>query len=347
MRTDQFAYALPPARIAQEPVSPRDSARLLRLDRQDGALSDHTFRHLDRLLRRDDLLVLNDTRVFRARLLGTREATGGKIEALLLHPEPGRPGHWMAWTRSGGRLRPGERLSLAEGRLTVTLVERRGAAGDLLEVPITGAELVKLLGQFGLTPLPPYITRQPRPADEQDYQTVYARHRGAVAAPTAGLHFTDALLKRLEQAGIERTAITLHVGPGTFRPVKAERIADHEMLSERYEVSAQAAEAIARARKAGRRVVAVGTTVTRTLEARARQCGGPVRAGKGQTELFIYPPFEFQVTGALITNFHLPRSTLLMLVSAFASREQILRAYQHALDADYRFFSYGDAMLIE
>ena len=345
-QTDSFDYTLPPERIAQAPVRPRDAAKLLHLDRSSGALADQVFHELPGLLRPGDLLVMNDTRVIKARLRGIRETTGGKIELLLLHPD--RDSRWMAWTKSGGRLRAGERLILADGAVTATVVERRGAFGDVVELEHPdGLAVEQIMQRYGHVPLPPYISRETLPEDAENYQTIYASKPGAVAAPTAGLHFTETLLDDLARAGIDRTHITLHVGPGTFRPVKAARLRNHEILPERCVISAEAARKIQQAKDQARRVVAVGTTVTRALESAARKHDGHVVADAAWTDLFIHPPFKFQIVDALITNFHLPKSTLLMLVSAFASREQIFAAYRHALAGDYRFFSYGDAMLIE
>jgi len=392
MQTADFAYHLPREMIAQEPLPERDASRLLRLDRETGRFEDRTFRELPLLLRPGDLLVLNVTKVFPARLLGTREGTGGKVEALLVRPapddfrfsildsgleergSPAGPGAvaagpignrqskiqntretWLAWTRSGGRLGVGERLLLAGGEVTATIRERRGEEGDLLRLECS-RPLAEVLEEKGQTPVPPYIERKEKrslPLDRERYQTVYARETGAVAAPTAGFHFTEKILQELQARGVERAEIVLHVGPGTFRPVKVERVEEHRMLPERYETSEEAAGAILRAKKEKRRVVAVGTTVVRALEAAAREEGG-LSAGASETELFIRPPFEFRLVDALLTNFHLPRSTLLMLVSAFAApgeqergREIVLAAYRHAIEAGYRFYSYGDAMLIE
>ncbi|RMF84334.1 MAG: tRNA preQ1(34) S-adenosylmethionine ribosyltransferase-isomerase QueA [Nitrospirae bacterium] len=341
MEVDLFDYELPPERIAQRPAEPRDAARLLRLDRATGAVSHHRFRELPELLAPGDLLVVNDTRVVPARLRGTKES-GGRVEILL--SRPAGEGRWEALVR--GRTRVGTRLELAGGALTAT-VEGIGE-GPIRLLRLDPAEgLEAALEAHGEVPLPPYIDR-PEGATAEDrawYQTVFAAAPGAVAAPTAGLHFTPELLRRLAERGIERAAVTLHVGPGTFRPVEARRVEEHRMESERYAVAPEAAEAIEAARRAGRRIVACGTTVTRVLESLWRRHGGIV-AGSGETDLFLYPGARFGIVGGLITNFHLPRSTLLMLVAAFAGREPVLAAYAEALRAGYRFYSYGDAMVV-
>jgi len=341
VRTRDFDYRLPRDRIAQRPLASRDASRLLVLDRASGRVTHRVFRELPELLAPGDLAVVNDARVVPARVRGRRAATGGKVEVLFIEPEI--PGRWRALLGSGGRLEPGEIVKLPGDGAHLRLLERQGLEGDLVE---TGElDVPKLLAEHGHVPLPPYITRPDDDADRAAYQTVYARTEGAVAAPTAGLHFTPELLARLEARGVERAAVTLHVGPGTFRPVKAERVEDHAMHAERFEIGAEAASAVNRARAESRRVVAVGTTVVRALESAARATGRVEPFG-GRTSLFIRPPFEFQAVDALVTNFHPPRSTLLMLVAAFAGREHVLAAYAEAVREGYRFFSYGDAMLI-
>jgi S-adenosylmethionine:tRNA ribosyltransferase-isomerase len=343
VRISDFDYDLPPEAIAQEAVEPRDSARLMRLPRAGGAPTDHVFRDLPRLLRKGDLLVVNRSRVFPARLLGTR-AGGGQAEVLLLRARG--DDRWEAFVRPGRRLRSGSVVTVGafldvviesgargeEGRREVRLVARQGRAQDALE-------------RAGHVPLPPYIRRPDRPDDRSRYQTVYARETGSVAAPTAGLHFTEALLAELRAAGIDVAEVVLHVGPGTFRPVTADEVEDHRLEAEPYTIPAETADAIADARARGARVVAVGTTTVRTLEAAARE-SGTVAAGAGETDLVIRPGFPFRVTDALVTNFHLPRSSLLLLVAAFAGRERVLEAYAEALRRGYRFYSYGDAMLL-
>jgi len=335
--TSDFDYDLPASSIAQEPA-PRGESRLLVLDRTGPDRHAHVC-DLPRLLRPGDLLVLNDTRVIPARLFG-RSTGGGKMEILLIEPLAER--EWDALVRPGRRARPGARIEIAEG-LTAEVADKREDRYRLRFSEPVEPHLERL----GHIPLPPYIHRPDTPEDRERYQTVYASRPGAVAAPTAGLHFTEELLREIETAGIELAQVTLHVGIGTFKPVSAERIEEHRMERERYEIGEETAEALRRAREAGRRIVAVGTTVVRTLEGAARAGGGEVRAGSGATDLFITPGFNFHVVDALLTNFHLPRSTLLMLVSAFAGRERVLAAYEEAVREGYRFYSYGDAMLLE
>ena len=352
MKLSDFDYELPEERIAQAPMEPRDAARLF-VHRIAADQSEHRHvRDLPELLAPGDLLVLNDTRVLPARLLG-RRPSGGKVELLLLAPcADAGASRWTALVRPGGRVREGQRLELEQGALAARLVRR--ASDTEWEVEIEhvggGASVEELLERHGRMPLPPYIRREPDAAqqaavDRARYQTVYARERGAVAAPTAGLHFTPGLLAALEARGIQRTQVTLHVGLGTFRPVAVERIEEHRMHSERYVLPESAAEAIRAARARGGRVVAVGTTSVRVLETCAIGAG-LVRAGSGETSIFLKPGDRLSVTDALLTNFHLPRSTLLMLVSAIAGRERILRLYAEALADSYRFFSYGDALLL-
>ncbi len=338
MLTSDFEYDLPASSIAQEPA-PRGESRLLVLDRT-GPDRHARVSDLPRLLRPGDLLVLNDTRVIPARLYG-RSAGGGKMEILLVEPLAER--EWDALVKPGRRARPGARFEIGEG-LTAVVIDRLEDGRFRLRF---SEPVEPHLERLGHIPLPPYIHRPDTPEDRERYQTVYARRPGAVAAPTAGLHFSEELLREIEAAGIEIARVTLHVGIGTFKPVSAERIEEHRMERERYEIGEETAEAVRRARESGRRIVAVGTTVVRTLEGAARAGGGEVRAGEGSTDLFITPGFSFQVVDALLTNFHLPRSTLLMLVSAFAGRERVLAAYNEAVREGYRFYSYGDAMLAE
>jgi S-adenosylmethionine:tRNA ribosyltransferase-isomerase len=342
----QFDYALPPDRIAQEPAEPRDSSRLLVLDRASGALGDACVADLGQYLRAGDCLVLNDTRVLPARLLGRIVGTARDAEVLLVHPiDPGGQ-EWAALLRPARRCPVGTAIILGDGaaRATVTAREPLGRARLQLDSPDS---VDALLEAHGLPPLPPYIRRYRKPGGEDwaRYQTVYATRPGAVAAPTAGLHFTGELLADLAARGVEIWRVTLHVGPGTFRPVRAERVADHRMDAERFEVPEATAAALTRARREGRRVVAVGTTTVRALETAAHP-DGSVAPGTGWTDLTILPGHQFRAVDALLTNFHLPRSSLLLLVSAFVGRERILRAYAHAVAAGYRFYSYGDAMLI-
>jgi S-adenosylmethionine:tRNA ribosyltransferase-isomerase len=337
-----FDYDLPAHLIAQEPCPERDRSRLLVVHRGAGVLVHHVFCDLPELLAPGDLLVLNDTRVLPARLLGWRAETGGKWEGLFLRTVGDRL--WEILCQTGGRLREGETIRLDAGSAQLRLV-RKTPEGHWLVRPDGGGTAADLLARFGHVPLPPYIRRDsPVAADRDRYQTVYARQAGAVAAPTAGLHFTPRLLDRLRERGIESTFVTLHVGLGTFRPVQEEDPRNHKMHSEWGEVSAAAVQAIQRCRSRGGRVVAVGTTSVRLLETVA--AGGELQAWSGETDLYIYPPFRFRLVDALVTNFHLPRSTLLLLVSAFAGPELIRQAYQAAIEQEYRFYSYGDAMLI-
>ncbi len=341
MLTRDFDYDLPPASIAQEPA-PRGESRLLVLDRQ-GSDRHARVRDLPRLLRPGDLLVLNDTRVIPARLHG-RSAGGGKMEILLLERLADR--EWEALVKPGRRARTGSLIRIEEG-LAAEVVDKR-EDGPSHRYRLRFSEPIEPhLDRLGHIPLPPYIHRPDTPEDRERYQTVFARRPGAVAAPTAGLHFTAELLREIEAAGVETARLTLHVGLGTFKPVAAERVEEHRMESERYEIGEEAAGAVRRARTAGRRIVAVGTTVVRTLESAAKAGDGEVRAGSGATELFITPGFRFRAVDALLTNFHLPCSTLLMLVSALAGRERVLAAYAEAVREGYRFYSYGDAMLAE
>jgi len=346
MKTSDFDYELPPERIAQEPLEERDASRLLVLDRSSGSVAHRAFRELPSLLRQGDLLVLNDTKVVPARLYGRREATGGGVEVLFVERLSGA--NWLALTKSGGSLRPGERLSLAEGRVRARIVERRGQEGDVLEI-LSQEPLERVLDEAGHMPVPPYIRRDgrspPSALDRLRYQTVYARSPGAVAAPTAGLHFTERVFRELEARGVAREFVTLRVGPGTFRPVKAAELESHRMDPEDFEVPERTAEAIRLCRGRGGRVVAVGTTVVRALESAAAE-DGTVRPGRGRASIFIVPGHRFRAIDAMLTNFHLPRGTPLVLVCAFAGRERVLAAYREALRAGYRFLSYGDAMLI-
>ncbi len=332
-RLEDYRYDLPPERIAQEGAEPRDHSRLLVVDRRREAFEHARFYDLPRHLRASDLLVFNETRVLPARLRGLKEG-GARVEALLVREEG--PERWWAMVRPGRRLRLGARVRFGGLEAEVVAVGDEGLRLLAFSGPVRPR-----LEELGETPLPPYIRR---PVDAARYQTVYARREGSVAAPTAGLHFTPRLLGELEAMGVEQARLVLHVGPGTFQPVKGS-IEKHRMHAERYEVPPRAAEQVNRALAEGRRVVAVGTTVVRTLEA-AYQEGAGVRAGAGETRLFIRPPYTFRVVGGLITNFHLPGSTLLMLVAAFAGYEVTMAAYREALARGYRFFSLGDAMLV-
>jgi S-adenosylmethionine:tRNA ribosyltransferase-isomerase len=329
---EEFDYPLPGELIAQEPLPERDASRLLVLPRRSGPVAHRQVRELPALLRAGDVLVVNDARVIPARLQGRKEGSGGKVELLLVEPLP--DGKWLALGQASNPLRAGARVEVLGSTIEIAAVREGGEL--VVDLPLSGDALWSFLDRAGELPLPPYIRHPPRDVDRERYQTVFARERGAVAAPTAGLHFTPALIEALIARGIAVVPITLHVGPGTFLPVRARRVEEHRMHRERYFVPEETALALARAE----RVVAVGTTALRTLEA----SGG--RAGAGATDLFITPGYEFRVAGALFTNFHLPKSTLLMLVAAFAGLDRILAAYREAVAQRYRFFSYGDAMLI-
>jgi S-adenosylmethionine:tRNA ribosyltransferase-isomerase len=338
-----FDYDLPPELIAQEPAEPRDASRLLVLDRRTGRVEDRRFSDLERLLRPGDCLVANRSRVIPARVLGVAEA-GGAVELLFVRPVDGP--RWEVMVRPGRRCRVGAAIAVAGGaaRVRVAGEGREGTRVVEVEAPWPLAELLE---RHGLPPLPPYIERHdsPKPEDRERYQTVYARDDGSVAAPTAGLHFTPELLARLEGVGVAIHYLTLHVGPGTFRPLRGDRVEEHHLEPEPIDIPETTARAIDRTRRDGGRVIAVGTTTTRALEW-AAAADGRVRAGRASADLFIQPGHRFRVVDGLVTNFHLPRSSLLVLVSAFAGREAILSAYRHAVLARYRFYSYGDAMLI-
>jgi len=367
----EFDYHLPPEQVAQQPLADRSAARLLYLDRRSGRLEDRTFRDFPELLRPDDLLVFNNTKVLPARLFGHRSGSRaqpisghnpaarqflrGQVEVLLTRQLSTSPLEWEALVHPGRKLGTGERIYFggdateASHELAAEIVWH-GAFGErhLRFDPVD--DFFGILERIGHVPLPPYIGRSDTPADREQYQTVYAKPPGSVAAPTAGLHFTPEVLDRIHQRGIETAEITLHVGLGTFQPVRVEVVEEHKLHRERYEISPEAAEKIERAREAGRRIVAVGTTTVRTLEYAAASVQWPVAkilAQGGEADIFIYPGFDFRVVGAMLTNFHLPKSTLLMLVAAFAGRERVLQAYEHAVGERYRFYSYGDCMLVE
>jgi S-adenosylmethionine:tRNA ribosyltransferase-isomerase len=335
VRRADFHYDLPDELIAQAPLPERSASRLLTLDGATGALADGSFRDLPDSLREGDLLVFNDTRVIPARLFAIKD-TGGKVELLLERPLEGRKA--LVHAQASKPLRPDMPLTSRGG--TIRMVEKRGDLW-IVELPEPALGFFESYGQM---PLPPYIRREPDAADSVRYQSIFARRRGAVAAPTASLHFDDALLAAVESRGVGRTFVTLHVGAGTFQPVRAESVGAHVMHAEFVEVGAAACEAIAATRARGGRIVAVGTTVVRALESAAG--GGALSPYVGDSSLFIVPGFRFRIVDAIVTNFHLPESTLLMLVSAFAGREAVLAAYAHAVAQRYRFFSYGDAMLV-
>ncbi len=340
IRKSDFYFDLPPERIAQDPLEDRASSRLLTLRKDTGEIGHHIFREIVDYLQPGDCLVLNDTKVIPARLMGVKAETGAAIEVLLLKRQ--EKDIWETLVKPGKKARPGTVIRFGDGLLE----------GEVLEVLEEGNRRIKfsyegifeeVLDRLGEMPLPPYITHKLE--DKSRYQTVYAKYEGSAAAPTAGLHFTDGLLGQIREKGVDIAYVTLHVGLGTFRPVKAENILEHHMHSEYYEVSEEAARKINRAKQAKRKVVCVGTTSCRTVES-AADGAGTVRAGCGNTEIFIYPGYRFKVLDALITNFHLPESTLVMLVSALAGRENVLAAYREAVAEGYRFFSFGDAMLI-
>lgn len=341
MNTSDFYYELPQELIAQMPPADRAASRLLLYDRSTRSITDGVFSDVASHLHPGDVLVRNTTRVIPARLIGVREDTGGHMEFLLLRRAEGD--RWECLAKPARRARPGQEYRVGDGLRVRVLGDTGAEGGKLVELQYDGI-LEEVLDRVGQTPLPPYITE--RLEDPERYQTVYARERGSAAAPTAGLHFTQALLDRLRAQGVRIVDVLLHVGLGTFRPVSAERVEDHHMHAEYCEVTAEAARAINEARAAGGRVVAVGTTSVRTLESAAAP-DGLVQPFAGQTSIFITPGYAFRAVDALITNFHLPESTLLMLVSAFAGREEMLRVYRHAVQQRYRFFSFGDAMLIE
>ncbi len=340
MDIDDFDFDLPPQLIAQSPAPQRDGSRLLVVDRADASIRDRVFNDLPSFLQPGDTLVVNQTKVIKARIRGRRDGGGGEVELLLIRQL--QSGCWLAMGRPARRLTPGTVVQVAGGRV-VRVVEVIG--GGRLTVDLGEEDAASLLAEAGETPLPPYIRRRPAAADDDRYQTVFASREGAIAAPTAGLHFTEQLLRRIADAGTNVAALTLQVGPGTFEPMRCRDPAEHELEAEYYELDPDCAEVIAGSRRRGGRTIAVGTTVVRTLETCLGADGG-VCSGSGWTDRFIYPPYDFAAVDAMITNFHLPRSTLLLLVAAFAGRDLILEAYRHAVAEGYRFYSYGDAMLI-
>ncbi len=340
MKKQDFYYELPEELIAQDPLADRSSSRLLVLDRQSGAVSHHVFTEVVDYLQKGDCLVINDTRVIPARLIGSKVGTDAKIEILLLKRK--EDNIWETLVKPGKKARPGTKISFGDGILV----------GEILEIVEEGNRLVQfsydgifeeILDQLGQMPLPPYITHQLQ--ERERYNTVYAVHDGSAAAPTAGLHFTEELLQEITDKGVDIARVTLHVGLGTFRPVKVEEITDHHMHSEFYQINEEAAEKINRAKAGNGRIICVGTTSCRTIESAADE-NGHIHAGSGWTEIFIYPGYRFKVLDGLITNFHLPESTLIMLVSALAGREHVMKAYKEAVEERYRFFSFGDAMFI-
>lgn len=341
-RTSDYDFPLPPELVAQAPAERRDASRLLVVDRASGALEHRVFSDLLGLIPPGDALVLNETRVFPARLVG-RKPTGASAEVLLLTPEGGEETLWRALVRPGAKLKPGRTVEIGP-ELSVEIVDSTPGGERIVRLH-TPLSLADALERYGEVPLPPYVERAATETDRERYQTVYARERGSVAAPTAGLHFTPELLAALEAKGVRIVRLVLHVGVGTFRPVETDDPAEHRMHSEFYSVPAESAGAINATRAAGGAVWAVGTTVTRTLETVADEAG-VVHAGEGWTDIFIRPPYAFRAVDHLVTNFHLPKSTLLMLVSAFAGYEPTMRAYAEAVASRYRFYSYGDAMVL-
>jgi S-adenosylmethionine:tRNA ribosyltransferase-isomerase len=341
MKRQDFFYELPEELIAQDPLADRESSRLLVLDKESGVISHHVFREITDYLSEGDCLVINDTKVLPARLIGSKEGTNAKIEILLLKRRENNI--WETLVKPGKKAKPGTRIIFGGGILTGEVADVVEEGNRLIQFTHEGI-FEEILDQLGQMPLPPYITHQLE--DKNRYQTVYAAHTGSAAAPTAGLHFTPQLLEKIEAQGVEIAKVTLHVGLGTFRPVKVDEITDHHMHSEFYQINEEAAEKINRARENGKRVICVGTTSCRTVESAAGE-DGRLRACSGWTEIFIYPGYQFKVLDCLITNFHLPESTLIMLVSALAGREQVLGAYEEAVRERYRFFSFGDAMLIK
>ncbi|RHP32738.1 tRNA preQ1(34) S-adenosylmethionine ribosyltransferase-isomerase QueA [Lachnotalea sp. AF33-28] len=341
MDVKDFDYDLPEKLIAQDPLEDRSSSRLMVLDKKSGEIKHTVFKHIIDRLCPGDCLVINNTKVIPARLMGTKRDTGAAIEVLLLKRKENNI--WETLVKPGKKAKPGTEIVFGDGLLSGTVLEVVEEGNRLIQFRFEGI-FEEILDQLGQMPLPPYITHQLQ--DKNRYQTVYAKHEGSAAAPTAGLHFTQELLEQIHNKGVDIAEVTLHVGLGTFRPVKVENVQDHHMHSEFYCIDEDAAEKVNRAKRSGRRVIAVGTTSCRTLESAGAQ-DGSIRACSGWTEIFIYPGYQFKVVDALITNFHLPQSTLIMLVSALAGREHVLAAYEEAVRQKYRFFSFGDAMFIE
>lgn len=340
LKTSDFYFELPKELIAQDPISDRSASRLLLLDKETGRVSHDIFKNIGSYLKKGDCLVLNNTKVIPARLLGVKEDTGAHAEVFLLKRRKGDI--WEALVKPGRKLRPGAKVVFGDGLLKCEIQDVVDEGNRLVKFSYDGI-FEEILDKLGEMPLPPYITHKLK--DKDRYQTVYAKYDGSAAAPTAGLHFTKELLKDLEDMGIDIAYVTLHVGLGTFRPVKVDNILEHHMHSEMYMISDEAAQKINRARDRGNRIICVGTTSCRTIESAADE-NGRLSAGSGETDIFIYPGYRFRVLDCLITNFHLPESTLVMLVSALAGRENVLNAYKEAIKEKYRFFSFGDAMFI-
>ena len=341
MKRQDFYYELPEELIAQDPLEDRSSSRLLVLDKESGAVSHHVFKDVIDYLNEGDCLVINDTKVLPARLIGAKVGTDAKIEVLLLKRKENNI--WETLVKPGKKAKIGTKISFGDGLLMGEVVDIVEVGNRLIQFSYEGI-FEEILDRLGQMPLPPYITHHLE--DKNRYQTVYAEHTGSAAAPTAGLHFTPELLEKIEKKGVDIARVTLHVGLGTFRPVKVDEITDHHMHSEFFQIEEEAAEKINRAKDAGKKVICVGTTSCRTVESAADETGH-LKACSGWTEIFIYPGYQFKVLDSLITNFHLPESTLVMLVSALAGREHVLAAYEEAVKERYRFFSFGDAMLIQ
>ncbi|MDD2969785.1 MAG: tRNA preQ1(34) S-adenosylmethionine ribosyltransferase-isomerase QueA [Lachnospiraceae bacterium] len=340
LKTSDFAFDLPQELIAQDPLADRSSSRMLVLDKNNGKIIHNTFKHITDYLKPGDCLVLNNTKVIPARLHGIKKETGAHVEVLLLKRL--EDDNWETLVKPGRKIKPGTVLQFGDGLLEADVMEVVDEGNRIIHFRYDGI-FEQVLDQLGEMPLPPYITHKLQ--DKNRYQTVYAKYEGSAAAPTAGLHFTEELLNQLEEMGVSLAYVTLHVGLGTFRPVKADNILEHHMHSEYYDISDEAAELINNTKKSGGRVICVGTTSCRTIESAADE-DGMLKACSGDTEIFIYPGYRFKVLDALITNFHLPESTLVMLVSALAGKENVLKAYHEAVREQYRFFSFGDAMFI-
>ena len=341
LKTSDFYFDLPEELIAQVPILDRSSSKLMVLDKETGEISHKIFKDIIDYLNPGDCLVLNDTRVIPARLIGSKEGTGGKIEFLLL--KRNEDDTWETLVKPGKRAKIGTRFSFGDGKLIAEVVGMGDDGARIVKFEYEGI-FEEVLDELGNMPLPPYITE--RLEERERYQTVYSKHNGSAAAPTAGLHFTDELLEKIKAKGVDLAFVTLHVGLGTFRPVKVDNVLEHDMHSEYYMVSKEAADKINKAKENGNRVITVGTTSTRTIESVADE-NGKIKAASGWTKIFIYPGYKFKVVDNLITNFHLPESTLIMLVSALAGKENVLNAYNLAVDNRYRFFSFGDAMFIK
>ena len=342
MNKEEFNYELPSDLIAQDPLSDRSSSRMMVLDKNTGEIKHKIFKDIIDYLEPNDCLVINDTKVIPARLIGERVGTGATIEVLLLKRKPDEKDIWEVLVKPGKKAKVGTEISFGDGKLVAKVIDIVEEGNRLIQFSYSGI-FEEILDELGQMPLPPYITHKLE--DKTRYQTVYAKYEGSAAAPTAGLHFTKELLEKIKEKGVTIASVTLHVGLGTFRPVKEENILEHHMHSEFYMINEEAAQKINETKKNGGRIIAVGTTSTRTLESAAK-VDGTIEASSGWTEIFIYPGYKFKSIDGLITNFHLPESTLIMLISALAGREQVLHAYATAVEEKYRFFSFGDAMFI-